>query len=95
MMTVHGGVHKNKELGDLFEITIMKAYKKPLTRNVKKGTCIANQDGEILNSKSEWHQPQIIRTKTTLVQGGGQTISWGLGLTSIGAAHLPGQGEVG
>ena len=51
------------KFGDLFEIKIIKAYKKPFTRNVEEGTFTANHDGEILNSKSEWHQPQIVRTK--------------------------------
>ena len=58
-------------MGDLFNIEILKAYKKPITRNAEEGTYIANYDGELLNSKSEWHQPQIVRTKTTVVQGGG------------------------
>ena len=67
---VSGGVPKNKSLGDLFEIKVLKAYKKPFTRNVEEGTYIANHEGIILNSKSEWHQPQIVRTRTTVVQGG-------------------------
>ena len=70
MSNKHGGVPENNEFGDLFEIKIIKAYKKPFTRHVEEGTFIANHEGEILNSKSEWHQPQIVRIKTTVVQGG-------------------------
>ena len=31
-----------------------------------------NYEGEILNSKNEWHQPKIIRT--TVIQGGAEMI---------------------
>ena len=31
---------------------------------------IINHEGEILNSKTEWHQPKII--KTTILQGGAE-----------------------
>ena len=31
---------------------------------------IINYEGEILNSKTEWHQPKIIRT--TILQGGAE-----------------------
>ena len=48
----------------------MKSYKKNLTRCVEVGTFIVNFEGEILNSKNEWHQPRIIRT--TVVQGGAE-----------------------
>ena len=54
------------------EIFIKKAYKKPLTRNREEGTFIVNYEGEILNSKNEWHQPKIIGT--TVVQGGAEMI---------------------
>ena len=49
---MHGGVPVNKEFIDLFAIKkkIVKAYKKPLIRNVEEGTFIANHNGEILNS---------------------------------------------
>ena len=57
---IEGGVPGNKEFGDLFEIEIIKAYKQPFTRNIEDGTFIANHDGEILNSQSEWHPPQIV-----------------------------------
>ena len=50
----------------------MKAYRKPFTKCVEEGIYIANHQGEILNSKSEWHQAKIIRTTTKVVQGGAE-----------------------
>ena len=70
MESVHGGVKPNRTFGDLFVMKILEAYMKPFTRNAKEGTYIANHNGEVLNSKSEWHQTRIVRTKTTIVQGG-------------------------
>ena len=37
---------------------------------VEEGTFISNHKGELLNSKSEWHQAKIIRTTTQVIQGG-------------------------
>ena len=48
----------------------MKAYQKPFTRCIEEGTFIVNQEGELLNSKNEWHQPKLIRT--TILQGGAE-----------------------
>ena len=45
---------------DYFQIEILKAcmhvYKKPFTRLVEEGTYITSHEGELLNSKNEWHQ---------------------------------------
>jgi hypothetical protein len=71
----HGGLKVGEKFEDYFEITIVKAYRKPLTRNIEEGTFIINYHGEILNSKNEWHQPKIIRT--TVVQGGAEMIGGG------------------
>ena len=48
---------------------------------VEEGTYIANHQGQILNSKSEWHQPKLIRTTTTVVvvQGGADSLRAGGG----------------
>ena len=48
----------------------MKAYIKPFTKCVEEGTYIDNHQGDILNSKSEWHQAKITRTTIKVVQGG-------------------------
>ena len=36
---------------------------------MEEGTYIANHQGEVLNSKSEWHQLKLIQKTTTVVQG--------------------------
>ena len=41
---------------------------------VEEGTYIANHGGELLNSKSEWHQAKLIRTTTRVVQGGADSL---------------------
>ena len=46
-----------------------------MTRNIEEGTFIINYHGEILNSKNEWHKPNIIRT--TVVQGGAEMVGGG------------------
>ena len=66
----HGGVKEGSKFEDYFEICIVKAYRKPITRVVEEGVFIINHEGEILNSKTEWHQPKIIRT--TVLQGGAE-----------------------
>ena len=55
---------------DVFEIRTVKAYNKVFTRVVEEGTLIEKHEGELLNSKSEWHQPRIIRT--VVFQGGAE-----------------------
>ena len=46
---------------------------------VEEGTYIANHQGELLKSKSEWHQPKLIQTTTTIVQGGADSLRAGGG----------------
>ena len=53
----HGGLKKGDKFEDYFEIEIIKSYRKPLTRIIEEGTFIINHEGEVLNSKNEWHQP--------------------------------------
>ena len=64
----HGGLKDGEVFSDYFEVQIVKAYNKPMTRVIEEGTFIVNFDAELLNSKNEWHQPKIIRT--TILQGG-------------------------
>ena len=51
---------------------IVKAYKKVLNKSIEEGTFMINHDGEVLNSKTEWNQPRIIRT--TIIQGGAEMV---------------------
>ena len=54
-------INKHKEvtidkvkLKDVYDVGVMKAYRKVLTRGVDKGTNIGAHEGDLLNSKSEW-----------------------------------------
>ena len=66
----HGGVREGAKFEDMFEIEIVKAYNKPLTRQTEEETFMINVKGELLNSKTELHQPKIIRT--TIHTGGAE-----------------------
>ena len=59
---------------DYFKICILKSYRKSFTKCVEEGTYIASHGGEVLNSKSEWHQAKVIRTTTRVVQGGAEVL---------------------
>ena len=48
--------------GDYFSVEIVKAYNKPMTRQTEERTFMINVKEELLNSKTEWHQPKLIRT---------------------------------
>ena len=74
LLNTHGGKADNKDFSDYFEVQILKSYKKPFTRLVEEGTFIANHNGELLNSKSEWHQAKVVRTTTQVVQGGAEVL---------------------
>ena len=72
MMNKHSDVEiEGKSLDPFFEVNILKAYQKVLTRLVDEGTNLISHDGPILNSKTEWHQPKIIRN--IIIQGGAET----------------------
>ena len=45
----------------------------PPWQSTVEGTRIAGQQGESLNSKSEWHQPRIIRN--VIVSGGAEMVA--------------------
>ena len=84
LMNSHGGKSDDKNFSDYFEIQILKAYKKPFTMLVEEGTYISNHKGELLNSKSEWHQAKIIRTTTQVIQGGADLLRQGQGGRRVG-----------
>ena len=70
MASQHWSLPKSKSLGHHLKIKMSKAYEKLFTRSIEEGIYIANYDGIILNWKCEWHQPQKVRTKTTVIQVG-------------------------
>ena len=74
LVNSHGGKDPEKNFSDYFEVQILKAYRKPFTRLVEEGTFISSHEGELLNSKSEWHQAKIVRTTTKVIQGGAEVL---------------------
>ena len=71
IMNTHNGLKPGETFESYFgEVNITKSYNKVLTRCVEEGTFIINHKGQVLNSKSEWNQPKIIRT--TILQGGSE-----------------------
>ena len=69
---------ENKPIDDFFKVNILKAYQKVLTRLVDEGTNLNSHNGPILNSKTEWHQPKIIRN--VIIQGGAEAVRGNRGL---------------
>ena len=60
----------NMNFEDMYSVKVVRAYSKVLTRCVDEGTFIAEHKGELLNSKSEWRQPRIIRN--VILSGGAE-----------------------
>ena len=57
--------------GKIILICLLQSHtKKTITRIIEEGVFIVNHEGEILNSKTEWHQRKIICT--TILQGGAE-----------------------
>ena len=50
------------KFNECFEVKIVKAYKKLIRRQTEEGTFMVIVKGKLLNSKTEWHQPKIVRT---------------------------------
>ena len=50
------------KFNECFEVKIVKAYKKLIRRQTEEGTFIVIVNGKLFNSKTEWHQPKIVRT---------------------------------
>ena len=69
---------EGKPIDTYFEVNILKAYQKVLTRLVDEGTNLNSHNGPILNSKTEWHQPKIIRN--IIIQGGAEAVKGNMGL---------------
>ena len=44
-----------------FEIKVVKSFKEPMSRQINEMVRIKNFEGTLLNSKSEWNAPPIIR----------------------------------
>ena len=64
----HEVLSEGSTLEDYFIVKIVRADNKPVIRQTEEGTFMINIKGELLNSKTEWHQPKLIRT--TINTGG-------------------------
>ena len=73
MVNEHADVNvMNEPIDKFLKVNVLKAYQNILTRLVDEGTSLKRYRGPILNSKSEWHQPKIIRN--VIIQGGAATL---------------------
>ena len=52
-----------------FKIQVVKSCRDPLTRQVTEAVIIKNHRGELLNTKSEFHQPPLVRIRSEIVRG--------------------------
>ena len=58
----------NSEPAD-FDVKVIKSFKDPLSRQVTEAVLIKNHTGELLNSKSEFYQPPIVRVRSEITRG--------------------------
>ena len=56
----HAGLNPN------FEAKVTGVFRDCLTRQVSEGVSLRRSDEEVLNSKSEWHQPALWRVQSEL-----------------------------
>ena len=74
--------------------TLKFKFSKP-TRNHSQGLLrrepfITSHRGELLNSKSEWRQAKVVRTRTEVVQGGAEVMQHQAG----GGCQGEGRGQI-
>ena len=53
----------------LFKQSVLRSYKDCLSRQAAEGVFISKMEGEILNSKSEFHQPSIVTVRREINRG--------------------------
>ena len=59
--------HKNEAPDWSFKV--VKSFKDPLSRQVSEAVLIKNHKGILLNSKSEFHQPPLVRIRQEIIRG--------------------------
>ena len=81
IIQAHSELYKeNDELETHFNFEVLKVFKTPLDREVDEGVRMVMHNGVIINSKTEWFSPSIVRT--TIHKGGAEV------------AHQPARGFV-
>ena len=53
----------------MFKQSVLRSYKDCLSRQAAEGVFISKMEGEILNSKSEFHQPSIVTVRREINRG--------------------------
>ena len=61
-------------------------------RLVEEGTYITSHKAELLNSKIEWHQDKVVRTRTQVVQGDAEVVHHQHG-GGVGGVGVQGEGR--
>ena len=59
--------HQGQEAN--FKRKVLRSYKDCLSRQASEGVFISNINGEILNNKSEFHQPAIVTIRREINRG--------------------------
>ena len=62
-------IEKHQNEPENFKISVLKSYSDCLSRQASEAVHITKCKGEILNSKSEFHQPPIVRVRSEVTRG--------------------------
>ena len=62
-------VEKHNDEPANFKAKVLQAFSDPLSRQAAESIFISRTNGEILNAKSEFHQPSIVKIRREITQG--------------------------
>ena len=62
-MEVHGGAQAQ------FTAKVTNSFRDCLTRQVSEAVTIRRSEKDVLNGKSEWHQPALFTVRSEIVRG--------------------------
>ena len=52
-----------------FEWRVLRTFRDPLSRQTAEAVSIRRHQGELLNSKAEFHQPPLVQVRSEVVRG--------------------------
>ena len=52
-----------------FEFKVRKLFRDPLSRQTYEAVAIRREEGDILNSKSEFYQPLLVQVRSEVLRG--------------------------
>ena len=60
-----------KHSGELpnFKWKVLKTFRDPLSRQTAEAVSIRRHEGELLNSKAEFHQPPLVQVRSEILRG--------------------------